>query len=180
MTLKWIAQRLPMGSWIYVSNLLGQEQRAKLVNSEWLGDTGLGSALTKALRFRKRPLRTFLRGVSLAFSFFSVCCQAQTVYSTGPYSMGKTLEHDWTIGTQARRFGLVQYCQSQDAFGQNLYAFTDVRTKQASQKRFTVVHCGFFQFRVESPAWFVAVAAMTLLVALLVAIIRKTAHVRKE
>ena len=33
MTLKWIAQRLHMGSWTYVSNLLHQNQRYN-VNSE--------------------------------------------------------------------------------------------------------------------------------------------------
>jgi hypothetical protein len=34
LSLKWIAQRLPMGSWTCVSNLLKEESRRRCVNRE--------------------------------------------------------------------------------------------------------------------------------------------------
>ena len=43
LSLKWIAQRLPMGSWTCVANLLKEESRHRCVNSDTCSNCHFGS-----------------------------------------------------------------------------------------------------------------------------------------
>src|SRR3954463_15182785 len=86
----------------------------------------------------------------------AVASPAQTVYSDDVYSMGRTHEHDWTVGGGTARFGFDQYRQYQDASGRNLHTFSDVTAKAVASPRYTTVYGGLFSFTVRGPAWLAA------------------------
>lgn len=76
---------------------------------------------------------------------------AQTVHSVGVYSMGRTHEDTWTVGSGALRFGFEQYRQYQDADGNNLFTFTDVIARGVACPRYTTLFVGPAQFTVRGP-----------------------------
>src|SRR3954470_6454427 len=103
----------------------------------------------------------------LAMLAATLACEAQTIHSVGVYSMGRTHERDWTVGSGAMRFGFEQYSQYRDASGRDLHVFSDVMAKGVSSPRYTILHCGPGRFRIRGPAWCAATMVGIVVVSLL-------------
>jgi|ERR1043166_558624 hypothetical protein len=101
---------------------------------------------------RALSLLAFLFGVSFE------CLAQSNIYSFGDGSY-RTLvrERDWTVGTSSMRFGLEQFHRS---------VYDKPASKMITDGRYTVVHCGPFDFTTSIRAWMAAVVGAIDLVAL--------------
>jgi hypothetical protein len=89
------------------------------------------------------------------------------VYSVGIYSGGRTIEHQWLVGTPTRYFGFTQYREYQDAQGRVL--LTSHQHLTAKRAVFTQIHLWWFDFTIPLPVWGVGVVFFLLLGAGIVA-----------
>ena len=103
-----------------------------------------------------------MRAVTVLLIFFASDSSAQTVKSSGTYSMGQVHDLDWTFEIGNMRFGLSQYRQYQDADGRNLYTFSDTITGGLESFRYTTVYYGLARFTVRLPAWLMAVTLLVI------------------
>jgi hypothetical protein len=109
----------------------------------------------------------------------ALACGAQ-VYSVGIYSIGRTYEHDWTLGSGSLRFGFEQYRQYRDAGGRDLHSFSDVTALGVTSPRYSILYFGPVHFTVPGPAWAAAalsgVAVVSLVLLFAVAVSRMWKH----
>jgi hypothetical protein len=123
-----------------------------------------------------------MRALSIIFALLAaaVASHAQTVYSVGVYSMGRTYEHDWTVHSGSTRFGFDQYRQYQDASGRKLNTLSDVIAKGVASPRYTTVYCGPFSFTVRGPAWLAALVVAVGVASLLLLVIGGVGRIRRH